>query len=215
MNLDGRAAKVLKGAGYSLFFTSALLFFLVATFPDEAAKDWAQVQGSNFLGTPVQIDKAELTGLVGVNAEGVILRLKEIEETKPGSTEGEGKKKPSAPPRLIEISRLNIESSPFALLFGDKLEFTFDGEVQGGEIKNGVITLDTETQSKRLSIGSIDNIRLGAERFLMGIVGLDLQGILSGSFAVTLGKSASQIKGGEIDLTLGEAQVIKPSFKHM
>ena len=55
---------------------------------------------------------------------------------------------------------------------------------------------------------------LGAERFLLGVVGLDLRGLLSGSFEVTLGKTASHILGGKIDLSLDVAKVIKPAFKH-
>jgi type II secretion system protein N len=215
VNPDGKAAKALKGLGYSFFFSAMLLFFFVMTFPDEAARDWAEVQGSNFLGSPVQIEKAELTGLIGLNAEGIILRLKKIEDEKPGVRTSEGKKKkPLPPPRLIEINRLNIDASPFSMLFSDALEFTFTGEVQGGEVSDGLITIDTEKQTKTLRIGSIEDVRLGAERFLQGVVGLDLQGILSGSVAVSLGKSASNIQDGTIDLTLSDAQVVKPSFKH-
>jgi type II secretion system protein N len=215
VNPDGKAAKALKGLGYSFFFLAMLLFFFVMTFPDEAAKDWAEVQGSNFLGSPVQIEKAELTGLIGLDAEGIILRLKKIEDEKPAGKASEGKsKKPLPPPRLIEINRLSIDASPLSLLFSDALEFTFTGEVQGGEITDGLISIDTEKQTKKLRIGSIEGVRLGAERFLQGVVGLDLQGILSGSISVTLGKSASHIQDGTIDLSLGEAQVIKPSFKH-
>ena len=206
MNLDGKAAKVLKGLGYSVFFVTALLFFFVATFPDEAAKDWAQVQGSNFLGSPVQIDKAELTGLIGVNAEGIILRLKKIEESTPPANGSDGAKKPLSPPRLIEINRLKIDASPFAMLFDNVLKFTFNGEVQGGEISDGVISIDTETKKKSVRIGSIENVRLGAERVLLGIVGLDLQGVLEGSFDVELGQSASHIQDGELDLTLSSAR---------
>jgi len=108
---------------------------------------------------------------------------------------------------------LKIDASPFAMLFDNLIKFTFNGEVQGGEINDGEISIDTETQKKRIRIGSIEDIRLGAERFLLGIVGLDLQGTLEGSFDVELGKTASHIQDGSIDLTLNSAKVIKPSFK--
>jgi hypothetical protein len=94
------------------------------------------------------------------------------------------------------------------------MEFEFKGEVQGGTISKGKLSIDSASQTKRVQVGAIEDVTLGAERFLLGLIGLDVRATVNGMIDLTMGPTAAKIQSGTIELTLSGAEVLKPSFKH-
>ena len=210
----GRTGKVL---GYTGFFIVALVFFLVLTFPDAKLRGFLSTHASNMLGAPVAIEEGGLSGLGSIDLSGIQIRLGPIVEPKlPGAPpEISNKKKRKPKFRIITADRLSADASLTSALFGDAYEASFDGELMGGRIDGGTLSLSKDDGKLSIGITAIQELVFGSEQLFKGwtagktFPGVDLRGQLSGDVKITLGRKPTDIRGA-VTLNLSAARILKP-----
>jgi hypothetical protein len=203
---------VLKFLGYSAFFFVAVLVFTIAGFPDEQLRETAQSHLTTALGVPVQVEKAALTGLVGVELQDVIIRLGKLKseeeeqkaaeaEKKDISAKGNGPLKASAkgaakagkktnkktrlPPRLVDIKTLRFDASVWDIMWAASGAYEPDGGHREFEI------------SAALQGGTIDAITLGIDqdKHVLDIGVTGIEGVALGGARLFKGLTGFDLRG--------------------
>ncbi len=208
MNTSKVLTAVAKGVGYTVFFVVCTALFVRMTFPTEEARQFAEVQASSALKMKVGIGQLDLLGLGGLELQDVSLRLQPIEEKHPDGTPDLEKTKKQKP-RIVQAERLAADLSILPLLFDGRREVAFEGEVQGGEIRDARF-VQAEGEAPRLTIGKMAGIRLGPAQLLRGAIGYDLRGTLNGTLDLVLGKKPEDLRGA-IDIALTHATIVAPT----
>ncbi len=187
-----------KWAGYVLFFIVCTLLFVYLTFPTDKAKAFAEEKLLEATGAErVEIGDLSLAGIGGVTLTDVLVELPALDmptlvpnATTPG------------PVRLLQVDELEVDASIGGLMSG-ALDVSFEGQLQGGELKKGRYQrekLEDGAARHVLKIGELAGVNFGSEQMFQQLVGKDIVGKLSGSIALALPEKVDSNGRRTIDL---------------
>jgi type II secretion system protein N len=186
-----RLRRVLKGMGYPAFYTFSLFVFFGLTFPYDRLKSRVVAEFNSRqpagAGTRLEVDEMSGYWLSGVEAEGVKL-------TSPAAPAEDGKPREA---RVVKIDEIHARVSLLRLLFGT-LRISFGGDVFGGKLSGSTSDADG-ARSVDVELDAVDVGDLPAFREM---VGLPLQGKLSGTIQLELPESKFSKAEGKIELTI-------------
>lgn len=167
--------KILKWAGYPLFFILCFLFFAYKTFPYDRLADRI-VQEARAKGYEIEIIDLTHSGLTGLTFEGLRLII---------PAEGED----AAPLDLI-IDELSVSTTLFSLMSSTK-SYSFDAELAGGEAE-GDISLGESDMDVDVEFEDVD---LGALPALRSFTKVPLAGTLSGDVVLAMPAEVAEATG--------------------
>ncbi len=201
--LSPRNVKILRLAGYPVFYLFCLLLFARLTFPYDRVKDRiiAEFDARQKGPTPKRLEIEDVSGhwLFGVEAEGV--KLVSPPPRAPVASAGDADAKPP-PPKVLDIDSLHGSVSLLRLLFGTvAVDFGAelgDGQLDGSFVKGGdesVLELD------------IQDVSVAGLAPLEELVELPLLGVLGGHVEFTMPEGELSKADGTIELHIDDLQV--------
>jgi len=187
-------AKHAKWVGYPLFYLACLLVFAALTFPYGKLKEhligaFNAQQHATGGNQELQIDGMSGYWLSGARLKGVRLFT--------ASTE------PGQPPQKIEIEEATFRYGILSAIFAGGSTVSFDAHAFGGEI-SGSYETGGKDQSLALSIGAID---IGRVEPLARILGVPLQGKMSGSVELKMPDGRASKATGSVSLVASDVAV--------
>lgn len=189
--------KVLKWAGYPLFFLVCFVFFAYKTFPYERLAE-RMVQEARARGYDLEIIDLTHSGFAGLEFENLRVVLPREED---------------APPLDIIFDELVVSTSLFSLM-SDTKSYSFDAELAGGDAE-GDITLGEEYMDVEIEIDSVD---LGAIPALRKYTRVPMTGTLTGEIELSMPAEVAE-SSGVVELTIeglnvgdGETQLDIPGW---
>jgi type II secretion system protein N len=190
--------RILKWAGYPLFFLACFLFFAYKTFPYDRLAE-RLVQEARTRGYEIEITDLTNSGLTGLSFE-------DLRVIMPAEEDG-------APPLDIVFDELTVGTSLFSML-SDTKSYSFDAELGGGDI-GGDVELGAETLELDVEIDDID---LEALPGLRAFTKIPITGTLNGEVALLMPSEPSE-SSGNIELTIeglnvgdGESKIDIPGW---
>ncbi len=185
-NLNERTKKWLRRGGYASFYLFMLVVFVSLLFPYTMLRDSlvgqfnAQQRAG---GSPQQlsIDDLGWYWFSGVSAKGIRL-------TSPSAELGK-------PPTVIEIDKAHGRVSLLGLIVGNK-DTTFHLETLGGEI-DGTFELHGKDRAVDLKLDGVDLKKVDA---LTQMIGLPIEGKISGTIKIALPEGKASKGTGTVDL---------------
>jgi type II secretion system protein N len=190
--------RILKWAGYPLFFLACFLFFAYKTFPYDRLAE-RLVQEAQMRGYEIEITDLTNSGLTGLSFE-------DLRVIMPAEEDG-------APPLDIVFDELTVGTSLFSML-SDTKSYSFDAELGGGDI-GGDVELGAETLELDVEIDDID---LEALPGLRAFTKIPITGTLNGEVALLMPSEPSE-SSGNIELTIeglnvgdGESKIDIPGW---
>jgi type II secretion system protein N len=201
--LSPRVRRILRWAGYPLFYLFCLLVFVKFTFPYErlerrieAAFNAAQTGPD-----PSRLEIEDLSSywLRGIEADGVRL----VSAAPPPETSPDAK---PAEPKATTLDHAHATISLLPLLLGN-LSVSYGADAFGGEIDGSYSTSGTD---KSLSL-DLSDIDVGQVPFLVKLVELPMGGELEGALEFDLPEGQLANANGEVelgvtDLTVGDGK---------
>lgn len=193
--------KILKYAGYPLFYLACLVLFVRVTFPYDTLRTRLLAE-FNGRGGDKRLEIEHMSGhwFFGVEAENV--RLTEII-----TTPTEEKKAPAA----LQVDQLQLSVSPLSLLFGN-VGVSFDAEVGGGNVSGSFSQSDAEA---KLAVHS-EEVDISGLTLLSAGLGLPLGGTLAGDVDLVLPERKMSAAVGKFELAItdfvvgdGKAKVLE------
>lgn len=192
-----RVKKALKWLLYPAFYLCMLLVFLVVTFPFERLKDRlvAEFNSKQPAGPGTRLEIAEMSGywLSGVEAQGVKLHAPPPPPGEDGAVK-EG--------RTVELQDVHVRASLLRLLVGT-LYLSFGGEAFGGKLSGHT----SDADGARSVAIELDGVNVADLPMLREVVGLPIEGKLSGSIDLRLPEAKLAKADGKIDLTITELAI--------
>jgi len=189
-----RAKKLMKAVLYPTFYFGTLTLFLLWSFPYDRLKDRLvaefnarQPAGA---GTRLEIEKMSGYWLSGVEAQGVKLH------SPPSAPDEEGKVKDG---RVVVVDDIHLRVSIFRLLVGT-LNVAFGGEAFGGSLSGHT----SDADGARSFALELDGVSVGELPLLREVVGLPIEGKLSGSIDLRMPEAKLSKAEGKIDLKIVE-----------
>jgi type II secretion system protein N len=182
-----------KWVGYPLFYLACLMVFAALTFPYGKLKEHVigtfnaqqHATGGN---QELQIDEMSGYWLSGARVKGVRLFT--------ASTE------PGQPPQKIEIEDATFRYGILSSLFGGST-MSFDAHAFGGEL-SGSYETSGKDQSLALSLDAIDISRVEP---LVRVLGVPLQGKMSGSVEMKMPDGRASKATGSVSLVASDVAV--------
>jgi type II secretion system protein N len=190
--------KILKWAGYPIFFLWCFVFFAYKTFPYERLAD-RLAQEARARGFDLEIIDLTNAGLTGLTFENTRLVL-------PAEEEG-------SPPLDVIFEELTVKTSLFSLMSNSK-SYSFDAELAGGEAEGDLTIGESDLEVE----AQIDDIDLAAIPALRRYTKVPLAGKLSGEVELTMPSEVGESSGAltiEIEglkVGDGEAQLQIPGW---
>ncbi len=212
MNLRAILVGVGKGLGWALCFLVLVIWFSALGFPEDRAREFVEIKGSEALGGDLRVGAVSISGLYsGAEISDLSLRLPAIvEDAGPGvpiaPPEGADDKRP---PRMMTADRLDVEIGRMALALGSVVEASAEADLMGGAVRGIDVVWPLEGGESRLKVERIEGVRLGPEGLFKGLIGFDVRGVLGGTLDVKLHTLEERL-GGEVDIALSGAKVVKP-----
>jgi type II secretion system protein N len=173
--------RILKWAGYPLFFFACFLFFAYKTFPYDRLAE-RLVQEAQIRGYEIEIADLTNSGLTGLSFENLRVIMPPEEE--------------GAPPLDIVFDELTVGTSLFSML-SDTKSYSFDAELGGGDI-GGDVALGADSLDLDVEIDDID---LEALPGLRAFTKVPITGVLNGEVALLMPSEPSE-SSGNIELTV-------------
>ena len=173
--------RVLKWAGYPLFFFLCFVFFAYQTFPYERLADRI-VQMARAEGYELEIIDLTNSGLSGLTFENLRVLI---------PAEGEG----SAPAEVI-FDELTVSASLLSLM-SDTKSYSFDAEFAGGEAEGDISFGETEMEVE----AELEDIDLAALSILRKFTKVPLTGILNGEIALAMPAEVAE-STGNVEITI-------------
>jgi type II secretion system protein N len=199
-----RLKKYAPYAAYPLFYLFCLVVFAVLTFPYDKLKERivtsfnAQQRASNGQ-QELQIEEMGSYLLSGVKMKGVHLMT--------ASTE------PGKPPSELKIDEARLRVSILGLLIGNQ-DVSYHLYAFGGEVKG---SYDVHGKDKSVEV-NIDNVDVGQIEPVTSIVGLPMEGKLSGTIVLAMPEGKASKGSGSVsleakDVAIGDGKAkIKGTF---
>ena len=131
--------RIVKWAGYPLFFLACFIFFAYKTFPYDRLAE-RLVREAQLRGYEIEIADLTNSGLTGLSFENLRVIM-------PSDEDG-------SPPLDIIFEELTVGTSLFSML-SDTKSYTFDAELGGGDVE-GDITLGVDIMELDLEIDDIN-----------------------------------------------------------
>jgi type II secretion system protein N len=173
--------KILKWAGYPLFFLVCFVFFAYRTFPYDRLAD-RFIQEASARGYELEIVDLSSSGLTGLTFEGLRIVM---------PTKGE-----DSPPLDMIIDELTVSTSLFSLVSSTK-SYSFDAELAGGDAEGDVTIGETELEVD----AEIEDVNLGALPALRVLTRVPVAGTLSGEVELSMPSEVAE-SAGNVDLTI-------------
>lgn len=173
-------AKILKWAGYPLFFVFCFVFFAYQTFPYDRLAD-RLVQEASARGYEIEILDLSSSGLTGLTFEGLRVVM---------PAKGE------SPPLDMIIDELTVSTSLFSLMSSTK-SYSFDAELAGGEAEGDITIGEDQLEVE----AEIEDVNLEALPALRSLTKVPLAGTLTGEIELAMPSEVDQ-SGGNVDLTV-------------
>jgi type II secretion system protein N len=187
-----RLRKVVRWAGYPLFYTFAFWFFAYLTFPHDRLRDRlvAEFNARQTGEKPLRLEVEDTSWywLTGIEAEGV-----KLTSIAPAPSE-EGK---AAKPKVVTLDELHVRASLLRLLIGT-LHMSFGADAFGGTI-TGVTSDADDARSIEMEI---EDVSVADLPILGEAVGLPLTGTLAGTVDLRLPEAKLARGEGKIDLKI-------------
>ncbi len=190
--MSPRAKKVLKGVLFPTFYLVALTFFLLLSFPYDRLRDRLvaefnarQPAGA---GTRLEIEKMSGYWISGVEAQGVKLHGAPAEQ-KPDGKQENG--------RVVTVDDIHLRVSLFRLLFGT-LHIAFGGEAFGGNLSGST----SDADGARSLVLELDGVNVGDLPLMREVVGLPLEGKLSGNIDLRMPEARLSKAEGKVSLKI-------------
>lgn len=173
--------RILKWAGYPLFFLVCFVFFAYRTFPYDRLAD-RLVQEASARGYEVEIIDLSSSGLTGLTFEGlrVVMPTNEAD----------------SPPLDVIIDELTVSTSFLSLVSSTK-SYSFDAELAGGEAEGDITIGENELEVE----AEIEDVNLGALPALRTVTKVPLTGTLNGEVELAMPAEVAQ-SAGNVDLTV-------------
>lgn len=194
--MSPRVKRILKAAGYPVFYLTVLSIFMLVTFPYDRLKERvvAEFNARQPAGDGARLAIEEMSGywLTGVEAQGVTLTT-----PPPPSTDGKQRE-----PRVVTIDDVHARVSFFRLLFGT-VHVSFGAEAFGGEVSG----YTSDGGDARTIFVELDKVGVGDLPLLPDVVGLPLKGALSGVIDLRLPESKLSKAEGKIELEITDGVV--------
>ncbi len=173
--------KILKWAGFPLFFLFCFVFFAYKTFPYEKLSDRI-VQEAAAQGYEVEIVDLTHSGLTGLELENVRVVLPPEDE--------------DSPPLDVIFDQLEIGTTLLSLLSSTKT-YEFVAELGGGEV-DGEVTRGEE--SLAVDVG-IDDLTLEAVPALRRFTKVPLTGVMNGEIELSMPADVAD-SSGDIEVSI-------------
>ena len=190
--------RILKWAGYPLFFFVCFLFFAYKTFPYDRLAE-RLVQEAQMRGYEIEITDLTNSGLTGLSFENFRVIMPPEED--------------GAPPIDIVFEELTVGTSLFSML-SDTKSYTFDAELGGGDV-GGDIALGADTMDLDVEI---DDINLESLPGLRAFTKVPITGTLNGEIVLLMPSEPSG-SSGNVELTIeglnvgdGESKIEIPGW---
>ena len=190
--------RIVKWAGYPLFFFACFVFFAYKTFPYDRLAE-RLVREAQLRGYEIEIADLTNSGLTGLSFENLRVIM-------PSDEDG------SAPLDII-FEELTVGTSLFSML-SDTKSYTFDAELGGGDVE-GDITLGVDIMELDLEI---DDINLESLPGLRSFTKVPIAGTLNGEIALVMPSEPAE-SSGNVELTIeslnvgdGEAKLEIPGW---
>ena len=187
-----RAKQVLKGFLYPVFYCGSLLFFLALTFPFERLKDRlvAEFNARQPAGAGTRLEVDDMSGywLSGIEAQGVRMI---------GPTPAPGEDGKPREARVIKLNDIHARVSLLKLMFGT-VQISFGGEAFGGTISGSTSDADG---ARNVSL-ELEGVNVNDLPMLRDVVGLPLEGKVSGTVDLKLPESKLAKAEGKIELKI-------------
>lgn len=179
--------KILKTVGYSLFFLTCLVFFLIRGFPLKLVVEDASRAIEQNLGLKMNLTQVSTLFPNGAEATGVRLTMKGREQDSKIS---------------IPLERLAGRVSLLGLITGKK-DFSFSTNLLSGKVEGRLILNQGDWQVR----AQLDGVDLGRLDFWPELIGQDLGGKLSGTLELNVFPREVKSTRGEIALELVQGHV--------
>jgi len=190
--------RILKWAGYPLFFFACFLFFAYKTFPYDRLAELL-VQEAQMRGYEIEITDLTNSGLTGLSFENLRVIMPPEED--------------GAPPMVIVFDELTVGTSLFSML-SDTKSYTFNAELGGGDVE-GDIALGADTMDLDVQI---DDINLESLPGLRAFTKVPITGTLNGEIVLLMPSEPSE-SNGNVELTIeglnvgdGESKIEIPGW---
>jgi len=207
--------KVGIALGYVLFFALCTVLFVRFLFPTKQAKEFAALKLAEATGAEtVTIRDLGIRGLIpsGVSLEGLEMTLPGVKKKtteRNGSVIGDK--------RHVVIEELVADVGSISGLTNGAPDVTFDVKMGGGTIKGGHYSRE-KGGPHVIKIEKIERVTLGPEQLFQSLVGIDIQGVFSGSVDLDIPTEVRDGKdtmlfdemAGTVDLTLANAVALEP-----
>lgn len=173
--------RILKWAGYPLFFLVCFVFFAYRTFPYDRLAD-RLVQEASARGYEVEIIDLSSSGLTGLTFEGLRVVMPTNEADSPALD--------------VIIDELTVSTSFLSLVSSTK-SYSFDAELAGGEAEGDITIGENELEVE----AEIEDVNLGALPALRTVTKVPLAGTLNGEVELAMPAEVAQ-SAGNVDLTV-------------
>lgn len=199
--LSPRVSKVLRFAGYPLFYLLCLLLFARLTFPYDAVKDriLAEFSARQTDAVPKRLEIEDVSGywLFGVEADGVAL-------ISPPALAGPGgpDDKETPKPKVLNVDSLHGSVSLLRLLFGT-VAVDFGLEMGDGVVEGEFVKSSEESEL----VLDIENVSVAGLAPLEEIVELPMAGILAGHLEFIMPEGQFKDADGSLELTIEGLEV--------
>lgn len=190
--------KILKWAGYPLFFFLCFVVFAYRTFPYDRLADRI-VQEARTRGYEIEIGDLTNSGLAGLSFENLRVVLPPEEE--------------SAPPLDVTFDELSVGTSLFSLM-SDTKSYSFDADLAGGEamgdISLGGDDMEVDAEIDDISLEAIPALRKFTRVPVAGTLNAEIVLALPNEIAESTGNVEITIEG--LNLGDGESQIEIPGW---
>lgn len=190
--------KILRWAGYPIFFLLCFVFFAYKTFPYDRLAD-RLVREAQVRGYEIEIIDLTHAGLSGLTFENLRVVL-------PSDEEG-------SPPLDVIFEELTVSASLFSLM-SDSKSYSFDAELAGGDA-DGDVTIGESNLEVEVELDDID---LAAISALRRFTKIPLAGTLNGEIELYMPSEVNESKG-DVAITVeglkvgdGESQLEIPGW---
>ncbi|MCC6900212.1 MAG: type II secretion system protein GspN [Polyangiaceae bacterium] len=192
--MNPSSKKVLKGVLYPTFYFVAFSGFVLLSFPYDRLRDRLvaefnarQPAGA---GARLEIDKMSGYWVSGVEAQGVKLHAAAPPPKADGKAE-EG--------RVVTVDDIHLRVSLLKLVFGT-FQVTFGGEAFGGSLGGSI----SDADGVRSIVIELDGVNVGDLPLMREVVGLPLEGKLSGNIDLRMPEAKLSKADGKVSLKIVE-----------
>jgi type II secretion system protein N len=189
-----RRKKILKAVLFPAFYLVALITFLLWCFPYDRLKERLVTEFNTRqpagAGARLEIETMSGYWLSGVEAQGVKLHS-------PPGPPGENGKAPEG--RVVTVDDIHLRLSLLRLLFGT-FHVSFGGEAFGGSLSGKL----ADSDGVRSFVLELDGVNVGELPLLKEVVGLPLEGRLSGSIDLRMPEAKLSKADGKIELKVAD-----------